>query len=171
MYPLRAISKVPVILLTAKDTDSDYYKGLSLGSDDYITKPFKPIILSAKIHALLRRIQYEKTASAPLPGKDLVCGNLRYSGRRHEYRVESKVLRLTPTEMKFLQFMMEHFEEAVSKSTVLDMVWDMDSDLESRVADETNRRLCRKLTEAGADVYVQTVWGYGFKLTRKDGGI
>lgn len=56
---LRSISTVPVILLTAKDTDSDYYTGLSLGSDDYITKPFKPMILSAKVHALLRRVQYE----------------------------------------------------------------------------------------------------------------
>ena len=68
---LRAISKVPVIMLTAKDTDSDYYSGLSLGSDDYITKPFKPMILSAKIKALLRRIAYEKQA---LPEQSSISG-------------------------------------------------------------------------------------------------
>ena len=67
---LRSTSTVPVILLTAKDTDSDYYTGLSLGSDDYITQPFKPMILSAKVHALLRRVQYE---SQPRAEQDMAC--------------------------------------------------------------------------------------------------
>ena len=62
LQKIRKISNVPVILLTAKDTDMDYYNGLALGSDDYLTKPFKPLILSAKINALLRRSRYENTA-------------------------------------------------------------------------------------------------------------
>ncbi len=165
---LRAISKVPVIMLTAKDTDSDYYSGLSLGSDDYITKPFKPMILSAKIKALLRRIEYEKQAIPEQSSQNLECGNLRYSGKKHVFQVGQEILSLTPTEMRFLEYMMEHFEEAVSKNEILDEIWNMNYDVETRVADETNRRLRKKLTAAGADVYVQTVWGYGFKLTIKD---
>lgn len=165
---LRAISKVPVIMLTAKDTDSDYYSGLSLGSDDYITKPFKPMILSAKIKALLRRIEYEKQALPEQSSQNLECGNLRYSGKKHVFQVGQEILSLTPTEMRFLEYMMEHFEEAVSKDEILDEIWNMNYDVETRVADETNRRLRKKLTAAGADVYVQTVWGYGFKLTVKD---
>lgn len=165
---LRAISKVPVIMLTAKDTDSDYYSGLSLGSDDYITKPFKPMILSAKIKALLRRIEYEKQALPEQSSQNLECGNLRYSGKKHVFQVGQEILSLTPTEMRFLEYMMEHFEEAVSKDEILDEIWNMNYDVETRVADETNRRLRKKLTAAGADVYVQTVWGYGFKLTIKD---
>lgn len=165
---LRAISKVPVIMLTAKDTDSDYYSGLSLGSDDYITKPFKPIILSAKIKALLRRIEYEKQALPEQSSQNLECGNLRYSGKKHVFQVGQEILSLTPTEMRFLEYMMEHFEEAVSKDEILDEIWNMNYDVETRVADETNRRLRKKLTAAGSDVYVQTVWGYGFKLTIKD---
>ncbi len=168
---LRAISTVPVILLTAKDTDSDYYNGLSLGSDDYITKPFKPIILSAKVHALLRRVQYESQAKAGQDTADLCCGNLRFDSRRREFSVAGMPLRLTPTEIKFLAYMMGHFEENVSKGDLMDAVWDMDTEIESRAADETNRRLRKKLTAAGADVYVQTVWGYGFKLTKKGGGV
>ena len=164
---LRKISKVPVILLTAKDTDSDYYNGLALGSDDYITKPFKPMLLSAKVHALLRRVQFEKELPQQAAEGDLTCGNLSYSGKKHEFRAGTAPLRLTPTEMKFLRFMMAHFEEAVSKETLLDEIWGMDSELETRAADETNRRLRKKLTAAGANVYVQTVWGYGFKLTWK----
>lgn len=165
---LRAISKVPVIMLTAKDTDSDYYSGLSLGSDDYITKPFKPMILSAKIKALLRRIEYEKQALPEQSSQNLECGNLHYSGKKHVFQVGQEILSLTPTEMRFLEYMMEHFEEAVSKNEILDEIWNMNYDVETRVADETNRRLRKKLTAAGADVYVQTVWGYGFKLTIKD---
>lgn len=65
--------------------------------------------------------------------------------------------------------MMAHFDEAISKNTLLDAVWNISSELESRVADETNRRLRKKLNDAGSDVYVQTIWGYGLKLTRKDG--
>lgn len=165
---LRAISKVPVIMLTAKDTDSDYYSGLSLGSDDYITKPFKPMILSAKIKALLRRIEYEKEELPEQTSRELECGNLCYSGKKHVFQVGQEILSLTPTEMRFLEYMMEHFEEAVSKDEILDEIWNMNYDVETRVADETNRRLRKKLTAAGADVYVQTVWGYGFKLTMKD---
>lgn len=168
---LRAISTVPVILLTAKDTDSDYYNGLSLGSDDYITKPFKPMILSAKVHALLRRVQYGNKAKAEQDTTDLRCGNLCYNGRKREFSVAGTPLRLTPTEMKFLAYMMGRFEENVSKADLMDAIWDMDTEIESRAADETNRRLRKKLTTAGADVYVQTVWGYGFKLTKKGGGI
>lgn len=165
---LRTISTVPVILLTAKDSDSDYYSGLALGSDDYITKPFKPMLLAAKVQALLRRVQFEKQ---PLPtdGGDLICGNLRYDSKHHACTVNGRTLALTPTELRFLRYMMAHFDEAISKNTLLDAVWNISSELESRVADETNRRLRKKLNDAGSDVYVQTIWGYGLKLTRKDG--
>ena len=168
---LRKSSRVPIILLTAKDTDSDYYSGLTLGSDDYIVKPFKPVILLAKIHALLRRVQFEKEEKAEKTQKDLRCGNLTYSWKKREFRAGERLLPLTPTEMRFLEYLMLHFQEAVSKETLLDEVWGLGRDLESRVADETNRRLRRKLTEAQADVYVQTVWGYGFKLTEKNEGV
>lgn len=103
---IRAISTVPVILLTARDTDSDYYNGLCLGSDDYITKPFKPMILSAKVHALLRRVQYGNQTKAEQDTPDLCCGNLRFDGRKREFFAAGTPLRLTPTEMKFLAYMM-----------------------------------------------------------------
>lgn len=166
---LRAISTVPVILLTAKDGDGDYYSGLALGSDDYITKPFKPLLLAAKVNALLRRVRFEQDAQATPETADLCCGNLRYAHRERVFRADGRALSLTPTEMRFLHYMMAHFEEAVSRERLLADVWEMPAELESRVADETNRRLRRKLAEAGADVCVQTVWGYGFKLSRREG--
>ena len=167
LQQIRGISKVPVILLTAKDTDADYYNGLALGSDDYLTKPFKPIMLSAKINALMRRIRFENEDRSTDKKTDLICGNVRYSYVKHELAVNDRPLSLTPTELKFLIYMMEHFEEAVSKEVVLETIWDINHDIESRVADETNRRLRRKTTAAGADISVQRVWGYGFKLTKR----
>jgi len=166
---IRNISKVPIILLTAKDTDSDYYSGLSLGSDDYITKPFKPIILLAKINALLRRVRFEQEIQSGFikTDKELICGNLYFSELKHEVRVKDEVVNLTPTELRFLVYLMEHFNEAINKNKILDVIWDINYEVETRVADETNRRLRKKLTRAGADVYVETIWGYGFKLTNK----
>ena len=168
LQKIRKISNVPVIMLTAKDTEIDYYNGLALGSDDYLTKPFKPIILSAKINALLRRIKYDNSADHPQNKKELACGNVVYRPAQHEVLVDGKPMALTPTEMKYLVYMMQHFEEAVDKDVILDEIWGMNSEIESRVADETNRRLRKKMLAAGADVYVQTVWGYGFKLTRQE---
>ena len=168
---LREISKVPVILLTARDTDSDCYTGITLGSDDYITKPFKPMLLSAKIHALLRRVQLENDGITRSDENDLSCGNLRYECRQHACTVNGTILTLTPTELRYLSFLMSHFDEAVSRDELLNKIWGMNCEIETRVADETNRRLRKKLTAAGANVYVQTVWGYGFKLTEKDGAV
>lgn len=102
---------------------------------------------------------------------DLHCGNLYYDSKKREFSVAGTLLRLTPTEMKFLAYMMSRFEENVSKVDLMDAVWDIDTEVESRAADETNRRLRKKLTAAGADVYVQTVWGYGFKLAKKEGSV
>ncbi len=171
---LRKISKVPVILLTAKDSDSDYYDGLTLGSDDYITKPFKPMLLLAKVKAILRRVSLEheimdaSSVSADSKEANITCGNLEFNEKEHAFKISGKEIALTPTEGKFLIFMMQRFDEAVKKSIILDEIWGMDEAFETRVADETNRRLRKKLLDAGSDVYIQTVWGYGFKLTYKE---
>lgn len=170
---LRKISKVPIILLTAKDTDSDYISGLSIGSDDYMTKPFKPTILIAKIRALLRRVELERvTENKPEGNKqeceDIICGDLNYIVKEHVLYCRGKEVKLTSTELKFLTYMMTHENEAISKETILNEIWGYNVELESRVADETNRRLRKKLTLVGSNMYVQTVWGYGFKLTQKE---
>ena len=160
-------ARVPLIMLTPKDTDSDYYTGLTLGSDDYITKPFKPMLLSARVKALLRRVEMDSGApgrSAPV----ITCGNLRYTPGKNLFEVSGRELRLTPTELKYLAHMMAHLGENVSRNDLLDAVWGMNFEVETRVVDETNRRLRRKLNEAGADVTLETVWGFGFKLTERN---
>ncbi|MCR4956681.1 MAG: response regulator transcription factor [Lachnospiraceae bacterium] len=168
LQKIRRQSKVPVILLTAKDTDVDYYNGMSLGGDDYLIKPFRPLILSAKIKAVLRRVRFEKEQYDKNQVHDIVCGNLCFLKKQYQVLVDDKEVSLTPTEMRFLEYMMEHFEEAVKREVILDELWNIDNEVESRVADETARRLRKKLVNSGSNVYIQTVWGYGFRLTNRE---
>ena len=88
-------ARVPVIFCTAKDSEDDTVAGLNIGADDYITKPFKPMLLAAKVQALLRRVQFE---NQPLPtdGGDLICGNLRYDSKHHACTVNGRTLALVP---------------------------------------------------------------------------
>ncbi|MCT4662260.1 MAG: response regulator transcription factor [Tissierellales bacterium] len=171
---IRKISKVPIIMLTAKNTDTDYISGLALGSDDYMTKPFKPTILMAKIRALLRRVELERRdevdrgTGEKSSVKDISSGDLKYVVKEHIVYCNGREVNLTATELKFLMYMMEHENEAISKETILNEIWGYSAEIETRVADETNRRLRKKLTEAGSYMYVQTVWGYGFKFTKKE---
>ena len=105
---LRSVSDIPIILLTAKDSELDYVMGISQGSDDYLTKPFRPTILLMKVRALLRRVEMDRGKPAA--------------------------------------------------------VWGFDSEVETRVTDETLRRIRKKLLQAGSTVSVSTIWGFGYKL-------
>jgi len=168
---IRSMSKVPIIILSAKDSDLDYISGLTLGSDDYITKPFRPSVLIAKIKAIFRRIELEKKEDTYKINlnytDDISYGDLRYSEKKHILYCKDKEVKLTSTEMRFVKFMMQHSDEALSKEDVLNHIWGINADIETRVADETNRRVRKKLTKVRSNVYIQTVWGYGFKLTEK----
>jgi DNA-binding response OmpR family regulator len=181
---IRKISKVPIMLLTAKDTDSDYIAGLSLGSDDYMTKPFRPTILTAKIRALLRRVELERKVNDAnsseqnmkaeenqglnKKAEDIVTGDLKYIHKEHEIYCKNKKIKLTTTEFNFLLYFMKRENEAVAKDQVLDDLWGYSAEIETRVADETSRRLRKKLQNAESEMYIQTVWGYGFKFMKKE---
>ncbi len=164
---IRAISKVPIIILTAKDSELDYIAGLSIGSDDYMTKPFKPSVLIAKINALLRRVELEKQSGKKVD-TNISFGDILYDAKAHQILVNGQVVDFTQTEMKFLLYFLKRPEQAIKKDELLNEIWGFDSEIESRVADETNRRVRKKLTIALSNVSTQTVWGYGFKLVIKE---
>lgn len=161
-------STVPLVVLTAKRTQVDYFNGLSLGADDYIAKPCSPLVVSAKIRALLRRVQLDALIPATAKEEHLACGNVNLDPETRSMAAQDASIRLSPLEFKFLSFLMSRYDEAVSKDEVLCAVWDIGDDIETRAVEEVNRRLRRKLSAVGATIYIQTVWGYGFKLTALD---
>ena len=160
---LREKSNVPIILLTAKDSELDYVMGISQGSDDYLTKPFRPTILLMKVKALLRRVEMDrgKTAAAE---DELHYGDIRYSATENAVFCGSTIVALTQTELRLLSYMMKQPEKAYSREELLSAVWGFDSEVETRVTDETLRRIRKKLLQAGSTVSVSTIWGFGYKL-------
>ena len=163
---IRRESRVPIIIVSAKDAPMDRVTGITLGSDDYMVKPFLPLELVARVKALFRRAGYIRQDA----GETLVCANLSLDPRSRCMTVDGAHFSVTPTEFAFLQYLMERRGEAVSKQVLLKEVWELpDYDLDTRVADDLVKRLRRKFREAGCRAAIETVWGYGFRLEEDRG--
>ena len=121
---LRKLSTVPIIMLTARDSDLDYATGLSLGSDDYFTKPFSAMSLVMRVKAIFRRIEFEKQHSSLIQEREqLSIGNLSMDLKSKIVRIQGKDLALTPNEYDLLQYLMERKGEAVSRDELLEQIW------------------------------------------------
>ena len=159
---LRAVSDVPIVILTAKDSEMDYMRGLAIGADDYLTKPFSPSMLVMRVKALLRRVDMGKS-SGPA-SRLLVFADIELSDEAHEVRVAGSLVELTMTEFALLRCLLEGEGAAVSRDTLLSKVWGFDAEVETRVTDETVRRVRKKLRDAGSTTQIKAVWGFGYKL-------
>jgi two-component system, OmpR family, response regulator ResD len=156
---LRTFSQVPVIILTAKDADQDKILGLELGADDYMTKPFSPGELVARVRAVLRR-------SAPAVGEDrLAAGEVELLPEKREVWVEGQAVELTPKEFELLQYLLLNRGIALSRERLLEEVWGYSFYGDSRTVDAHIRQLRKKLTRWGS--LIHTVWGVGYKLDPK----
>ena len=159
---LRGKSTVPIIMLTARDSDNDYAMGLGLGSDDYITKPFSAMALMLRVRALFRRVEFESRKYTPDESQDRKIGNLTLDENRRRILCSGQPLALTPTEYEVMKYLMEHADQAVSREELLNTVWGYETAVETRATDDTVRRLRQKLD--GSGVNIAAVWGYGFRL-------
>ncbi len=158
---LRRISTVPVIMLTARDSENDLAMGLGLGSDDYITKPFSAMALLMRVRAIFRRIEFESAKFRPLRSGTRI-GRLSLDESSRCILLDDAPLPLTPTEYGVLRDLMLHAGEAVSREELLNRIWGFESVIETRATDDTVRRLRQKLE--GSGVRIAAVWGYGFRL-------
>ena len=159
---LRGRSTVPIIMLTARDSENDYAMGLGLGSDDYITKPFSAMALLMRVRAIFRRIDFEHQKQSAPESQALAVGNLMLDDNRRRIQNGDSVLALTPTEYEVLKYLMLHAGQAVSREELLKAVWGFDTIVETRATDDTVRGLRQKLD--GCNVKIEAVWGYGFRL-------
>ena len=159
---LRKLSTVPIIMLTARDSENDFAMGLGLGSDDYITKPFSAMALLLRVRAIFRRVDFESQKHAAPVQQTLRVGKLSLDEERRHVLGEGSPLALTPTEYEVLKYLMLHAGQAVSREELLNSVWGFETVVETRATDDTVRRLRQKL--GGLGVVISAVWGYGFRL-------
>lgn len=160
-------AELPIIIVSAKDSPYDRVTGLTLGSDDYLIKPFLPLELVARVRSLLRRAGKRESAADQTPA--LVFGELHLHPERREALLCGEAFSVTPTEFDFLAYLMKHRERAVSRDELLQALWQMDWQADTRAADDLVKRLRRKLREQNSHVRIETVWGFGFRLADGEG--
>ncbi len=165
---IREISPVPIIILTARDSQMDYATGINLGSDDYLTKPFSAISLVMRVKAILRRVQLDKQNqdSSNRGLGDLAFGNIVINRKTMAVSEGGRKIDLTPSEYSLLVYLVENKDRAVPRAELLDKIWGYGKEIETRACDDTVRRLRRKL--ASTRVRVETVWGFGYTLKEND---
>ncbi len=158
---LQAESEVPIIMLTARTTDEDKLVGLELGADDYITKPFNPREVVARVRAVLRRAGKE----TPQGPTEMRFADLVIDRRRYEVRVQDEVVNLTPTEFRLLEVLAGEPGRAFTRLELLDRVFGYDFEGFERTVDVHVKNLRKKIEpDPKQPTYVQTVYGVGYKF-------
>jgi len=153
--------RMPIIMLTAKSDEQDISTGLDAGADDYISKPFSPRELNARIRAQLRR-------NADYDGQSIIeKGPIKLDTDSMRLHVGNEPISLGHTEFKLLQFMMSNAERVYSRNQLLDHVWGRSAEIEERTVDVHILRLRKCLKPGGADSYIQTVRGAGYRFSEQ----
>ncbi|GAA4761475.1 phosphate regulon transcriptional regulator PhoB [Stakelama sediminis] len=151
-------ANVPIIMLTARGEEEDRVRGLETGADDYVTKPFSPRELVARVGAVLRRVR------PALAGEQLNYGDIEMDTVGHKVRRGGETIPLGPTEFRLLRHFLEHPGWVFSRERLLDAVWGHDSDIESRTVDVHIRRLRKAINSNGRPDVIRTVRSAGYAL-------
>lgn len=151
--------ELPIILLTARGEEEDKVRGLEIGADDYMTKPFSPKELVARIRAVMRRSGKMQDLA------QIVQGDMVLDIEQHRLNIGDKQLDVSPTEFRLMHFFMTHPDKVFSRTQLLDQVWGRSVYIEERTVDVHIRRLRKILGEYGREELVQTVRGFGYRFS------
>ena len=157
---IRAYSKVPIILLTAKGDERDELQGFELGIDEYITKPFSPKVLVARVEAILRRTNQYNAEEV------LAAGGIEIDKAAHRVKIDGRDVDLSYKEFELLSYFMENKGIALSREKILNHVWNYDYFGDARTIDTHVKKLRSKMGEKGE--LIKTIWGMGYKLEAED---
>lgn len=163
---VRQKSSVPIIIVSAKDTEPDKIAGLTLGSDDYLTKPFSPMELIARIKSIFRRIELDNTNSSG-PKNALAIEDITINSDLKQVEFNGIDIGLTKMEFEVVYYLTVNKNRAVSRSELLDKIWGFENEVETRATDDMIKRIRKKLSDAGSSLKIETVWGFGFKIQDK----
>ncbi|WP_223700889.1 response regulator transcription factor [Sutcliffiella deserti] len=161
---IREFSEIPIIMLTARNDNSDIIKGLKNGADDYISKPFNEDVLVARIEAVLRRSGKEKTKEKPLLFKGLSLDSFSY-----KLSYNGSPIAVTPKEFSLLELFLNYPDKVFSRDHLLSTIWELKAETENRTIDSHIRNLREKLRQAGfnVDKHLKTIWGIGYRWNNK----
>lgn len=165
---IRTFSSVPILMLTAKEAEVDKVLGLELGADDYVTKPFSPRELIARVRAILRRVRTKEPAK-PQPQADQIlnAGAVTINLTSYEVRKGDRLVELSPREFELLRFLASHAGQVFSREALLEEVWGYDYYGDVRTVDVTIRRLREKIEENSAQPeFIKTRRGVGYYFQR-----
>lgn len=152
---------MPIIMISARGEEEDRVKGLDTGADDYITKPFSPREMVARVKAVLRRAKPDDLAD------EIDIGGLHIDNISHRVTAKGRPIEIAPTEYRLLHFFMTHSDRAFSRSQLLDQVWGDQVYVEERTVDVHVRRLRKALEHSGHHRLLQTVRGVGYRFSDK----
>ena len=153
---IRRNSKVPIIMLTAKGEERDELQGFELGVDEYISKPFSPKILTARVDAIIRRV-YSKDA-----GGIIEIGGIEMDKSAHVVKIDGQEIDLSFKEFELLEYFIDNKGIALSREKILNNVWNYDYFGDARTIDTHVKKLRKKMGEKGE--YIKTIWGMGYKF-------
>ncbi len=160
---LRAESTLPILMLTARDQDIDKIVALEMGADDYLTKPFNPRELVARVRAILRRTSGSRLS----PDQPRRIGRVTIDPASREVRIDEETVNLRAREFDLLLTLADHTNQVLSRDQLLDLAWGYEYHGQTRTVDVHVAQLRDRL--AGADVEIETVWGRGYKLSVREG--
>ena len=159
---IRETKNTPIIMISAKKDDIDKIRGLGLGADDYITKPFSPSELVARVDAIYRRVSLAKDVAQQ--SGEIVSGPFVLNSKSRTLTKNGKTVDLTQVEFQILEFFMRNPNTALERSAILDEVWGSNYFGDVKIVDVNIRRLRMKIEEEPSNPrYLQTVWGFGYK--------
>lgn len=159
---IRKKSSAPIIIVSAKATEQDKLTGLSSGSDDYLTKPFSPIELIARIKSIFRRMDLDRVQAEH--DRTINIANIILKLDSKQAIINNLDIGLTVMEFNLLSYLTENKNRAVSREELLRRIWGFESIVETRATDDMIKRIRKKLVIAGSGIKIVTIWGFGFKI-------
>ena len=163
---IRKESDVPIIIISARDSEGDKIAGLTLGSDDYMTKPFSPVELVLRVKSIFKRMEFQSNKNTEEDAIRILDITISTEGR--SALCNGKDLKLTPMEFSLLLYLAKMVNKGVSREELLNRVWGYESEVDTRATDDMIKRIRKKLINSGSLLKIETLWGFGFMISNKD---
>lgn len=161
---IRKNYEVPIIMVSAKDDEIDRIVGLELGSDDYISKPFSPRELVARVKTIFRRIKDEAPADPQVSGNELRCRDIVIVEDERKVLKDNIEIDLTTKEFDLLLYLSKNKNRVFTREQLISSIWGYDYVGETRAVDDLVKRVRKKLSDVNSNLEIKTVWGYGYKI-------